>query len=74
MGPIDLSPFVTEKFRPSLTNSDEQAYTWTIPEEIVEYLKSKDGDPMNMVDLFLIMKEQFPAFPDRFNIPVMEEI
>ena len=64
-GPIDLSPFVTEKFRPSLTDSDEQAYTWTVPEEIVEYLKDKNGDPMNMVDLFLIMKEQFPAIPEK---------
>ena len=62
---IEDEPFVAEKFRPSLTVSDEQAYTWTVPEEIVEYLKDKNGDPMNMVDLFLIMKEQFPAISEK---------
>jgi len=62
---IEDEPFVAEKFRPSLTDSDEQAYTWTVPEEIVEYLKDKNGDPMNMVDLFLIMKEQFPAISEK---------
>ena len=62
---IEDEPFVAEKFRPSLTDSDEQAYTWTVPKEIVEYLKDKNGDPMNMVDLFLIMKEQFPAIPEK---------
>ena len=57
--------FVAEKFRPSLTNSDEQAYTWTVPEEIVEYLKDKDGEPITMIDLFLLMKEQFPAIEEK---------
>jgi len=57
--------FVTEKFRPSLTNSEEQAYTWVVPEEIVEYLKDKNGDPMTMIDLYLIMKDQFPAIPEK---------
>ena len=58
-------PFVAEKFRPSLTNSEEQSYTWIVPEEIVEYLKDKDGEPMTMIDLFLIMKDQFPAIPEK---------
>jgi len=57
--------FVAEKFRPSLTNSEEQSYTWAVPEEIVEFLKDKDGQPITMIDLFLIMKEQFPAIPDK---------
>tara|TARA_R100000995_G_scaffold83399_1_gene59202 strand:- start:1106 stop:1777 length:672 start_codon:yes stop_codon:yes gene_type:complete len=57
--------FVAEKFRPSLTNSEEQSYTWTVPEEIVEYLKDKDGEPMTMIDLFLLMKEQFPAIDEK---------
>lgn len=57
--------FVAEKFRPSLTNSDEQAYIWTVPEEIIEYLKDKDGEPITMIDLFLLMKEQFPAIEDK---------
>ena len=57
--------FVAEKFRPSLTNSEEQSYTWTVPEEIVEYLKDKDGEPMTMIDLFLLMKEQFPAIEEK---------
>ena len=57
--------FVAEKFRPSLTNSEEQSYTWLVPEEIVEFLKDKNGDPITMIDLFLIMKEQFPAIPEK---------
>ena len=58
-------PFVAEKFRPSLTNSEEQSYTWIFPEEIVEYLKDKDGEPMTMIDLYLIMKDQFPAIDEK---------
>jgi len=63
--PIEDEPFVAEKFRPSLTDSAEQAYTWTVPEEIVEHLKDKNGDPMTMIDLFIIMKDQFPAIPEK---------
>ena len=42
--------FVAEKFRPNLTNSEEQKYRWVIPEEIAEFLKDKDGFiyPSNM--------------------------
>jgi len=65
LNPTEEEPFVAEKFRPSLTNSDEQSYTWVVPEEIVEYLKDKDGGPMTMIDLYLIMKEQFPAIEDK---------
>ena len=65
LGATEKEPFVAEKFRPSLTNSEEQSYSWVVPEEIVEYLKGKDGEPMTMIDLFLIMKEQFPAIPEK---------
>lgn len=57
--------FIAEKFRPDLTGSEEQAYNWTVPEEIVEYLKDKDGDPMTMIDLFLILKDRFPAIEEK---------
>jgi hypothetical protein len=57
--------FIAEKFRPSLTSSEEQSYTWIVPEEIVEYLKDKDGEPMTMIDLFLMMKEHFPAIDEK---------
>ena len=63
--PTEIDMFVTEKFRPSLTNSEEQSYTWIVPEEIVEYLKTKDGEPMSMIDLFLLLKEQFPAVQEK---------
>ena len=63
--PTEDEPFVAEKFRPSLTNSDEQSYTWIVPEEIVEFLKDKNGDPMTMIDLYLIMKDQFPAIEEK---------
>ena len=65
LNPTEEQPFVAEKFRPSLTNSEEQTYTWIVPEEIAEYLKDKDGLPMTMIDLFLIMKEQFPAIEEK---------
>ncbi len=61
----DIEIFVAEKFRPSLNESEEQSYTWLVPEEIVEYLKDKDGQPMNMIDLFLILKERFPAIEEK---------
>jgi len=57
--------FVVEKFRPSLTGSEEQSYTWVVPEEIVEYLKDKNGEPITMIDLYLLLKEQFPAIADK---------
>jgi hypothetical protein len=61
----EINPFVEEKFRPSLESSEEQSYTWVVPEEIVEFLKDKDGDPMTMIDLFLILKESFPAIKEK---------
>ena len=63
--PTEKDIFVAEKFRPSLTNSEEQAHTWIVPEEIVEYLKDKDGEPITMIDLFLLMKDQFPAIEEK---------
>jgi hypothetical protein len=65
LSPTEEDPFVAEKFRPSLTSSEEQSYTWVVPEEIVEYLKDKNGDPITMIDLYLVMKEQFPAISDK---------
>jgi len=65
LNPTEGEPFIAEKFRPSLTDSEEQSYTWVVPEEIVEFLKGKDGEPMTMIDLYLIMKNQFPAIPDK---------
>ena len=61
----ELNPFVEEKFRPSLESSDEQSYVWAVPEEIAEFLKDKDGDPITMIDLFLILKENFPAIEEK---------
>ena len=57
--------FVAEKFRPNLTNSEEQKYRWVIPEEIAEFLKDKNGQPITMIDLFLLLKERFPAIEDK---------
>jgi hypothetical protein len=36
-----------------------------VPEEIVEFLKDKNGDPMTMIDLYLLLKNEFPAFEDK---------
>ena len=63
--PTEKEAFVAEKFRPSLTNSEEQSHVWVVPEEVVEYLKDKNGEPMSMIDLYLILKNQFPAIPEK---------
>jgi hypothetical protein len=65
MEQTDEEMFVAEKFRPSLTNSEEQKYRWVIPEEIAEFLADKDGQPMTMIDLFLILKDRFPAIEEK---------
>jgi hypothetical protein len=61
----EIDMFVEEKFRPSLTNSEEQKYRWVIPEEIADFLADKDGQPMTMIDLFLVLKERFPAIEEK---------
>ena len=63
--PTETEAFVAEKFRPSLTNSAEQSHVRIEPEEVVEYLKDKNGEPMSMIDLFLLLKNQFPAIPEK---------
>jgi hypothetical protein len=65
MEQTDKEMFVEEKFRPSLTDSEEQKYRWVIPEEIAQYLADKNGQPMTMIDLYLVLKEQFPAIEDK---------
>ena len=57
--------FVTEKFRPSLFNSEEQEYHWTVPEEIVKFLEDKDGDPISLIDLFLLLKDNFTGMTEK---------
>ena len=64
LNPTEIDAFVSEKFRPSLTNSEEQSHVWIVPEEVVEYLKDKNGEPMSMIDLFLLLKNHFPAIPE----------
>ena len=63
--PTETEAFVAEKFRPSLTNSEEQSHVWIVPEEVVEYLKDKNGEPMSMIDLLLLLKNQIPAIPEK---------
>jgi len=59
------SQFVKEKFRPSLLNSEEQEYHWVVPEEIVSFLEDKNGDPMSLIDLFLLLKDNFAGMPEK---------
>jgi len=65
INPTEIEMFVAEKFRPSLTNSEEQSYTWLVPEEIVEFLRDKNGDPMTMIDLYILLKDRFPAIAEK---------
>jgi hypothetical protein len=59
------SPFVKEKFRPSLLNSEEQEYHWIVPEEVVSFLEDKNGDPISLIDLFLLLKDNFTGIPEK---------
>ena len=61
----DESPFVKEKFRPSLLNSEQQEYHWIVPEEIVSFLEDKNGDPISLIDLFLLLKDNFTGIPEK---------
>tara|TARA_R110000824_G_scaffold108112_1_gene254863 strand:- start:238 stop:741 length:504 start_codon:yes stop_codon:yes gene_type:complete len=61
----DRECFVAEKYRPSLLNSEEQEYKWVVPEEIIEFLKDKDGEPISLIDLFLLLKDQFSGMKEK---------
>tara|TARA_R110002020_G_scaffold564_6_gene2880 strand:- start:3906 stop:4355 length:450 start_codon:yes stop_codon:yes gene_type:complete len=61
----DEKVFVKEKFRPSLLNSDEQEVRWIVPEEIVNFLQDKDGDPMSLIDLFLLLRDKFSGIQEK---------
>ena len=61
----DRTPFVAEKYRPSLLNSEEQEYKWVVPEEVVEFLKDKDGEPISLIDLFLLLKDHFTGIEEK---------
>ncbi len=63
--PTEMEQFVKEKFRPNLYNSEEQEFHWVIPVEIVEFLKDKDGDPISLIDLFLLLKDNFSGISDK---------
>ena len=61
----DRESFVAEKFRPSLYNSEEQEWKWVVPEEIIEFLKDRDGEPITLIDLFLLLKDQFSGIEEK---------
>jgi hypothetical protein len=62
---IDKEPFVAEKFRPSLYDSEEQEWKWIVPEEIRDFLKDRDGEPITLIDLFLLLKDQFSGLDEK---------
>ena len=62
---IDKEPFVAEKFRPSLYDSEEQEWKWVVPEEIIDFLKDRDGEPITLIDLFLLLKDQFSGIDEK---------
>ncbi len=61
----EMPPFVDEKFRPSLYNSEEQEWRWVVPEEIVDFLKDKEGDPTTLIDLFLLLRDTFSGMKEK---------
>lgn len=63
--PTEMESFVKEKFRPNLFNSEEQEFRWIIPVEVVEFLKDKDGEPISLIDLFLLLKDNFSGIEEK---------
>ena len=61
----DMDMFVKEKYRPSLSDSEEQSVVWLVPEEIVQSLKDKNGIPMTMIDLYLLLKDNFATYDEK---------
>jgi hypothetical protein len=61
----DNKVFVAEKYRPSLLDSEEQEWKWVVPEEIIDFLKDKDGDPMTLIDLFILLKDRFGGISEK---------
>ena len=61
----DMDMFVKEKYRPSLSDSEEQSVVWLVPEEIVQSLKDKNGLPMTMIDLYLLLKDNFATYDEK---------
>ena len=61
----DIDAFVQEKFRPSLRNSEEQEYHWVVPVEIVEFLKDKEGEPISLIDLSLLLKDNISGIDEK---------
>ena len=61
----DIPVYTTEKFRPSLYESEEQEWKWSVPEEIVDFLKDKEGDPTTLIDLFLLLKDKFTGIEEQ---------
>ena len=61
----DKNIFVAEKFRPALYNSEEQEYKWVVPQEVVEFLSDKDGEPISLIDLFLLLRDHFSGMPEK---------
>jgi len=61
----ELTPFVAEKFRPSLLNSEDQEYKWVVPVEIVDFLKDREGEPISLIDLFLLLKDHFSGIKEK---------
>jgi hypothetical protein len=46
-------------------NSEEQEYHWVVPVEIVEFLKDKEGEPISLIDLFLLLKDNFSGIDEK---------
>ena len=65
VNPTEMGMFVKEKYRPSLTDSEEQSVVWLVPEEIVESLRKQEGQPMTMIDLYLQLKDEFATYSDK---------
>jgi len=61
----EIEQFVQEKFRPNLFNSEEQEYHWIVPVEVVEFLKDKDGEPISLIDLFLLLRDNFSNIDEK---------
>ena len=60
--------YVKEIFRPSPLDAYQNIvkdFKWVVPEELVLKLLKYDEKPMSLIDLFLLIKEIYPAIEDK---------
>ena len=57
----DMTAFVKEADRPSPFDDDRK---WVVERMVAEGIRDLNGEPYNLIDLFLELKSRFPAIEE----------